>query len=75
MQIALALVITLFSATALNLGYLTEASAVKELPPLSAKRPIELFLLSKTDCRPVCGKLSVWIADCRFDCRLTAVAV
>jgi hypothetical protein len=40
MQIALALVITLISATALNLGYLTESAAVKELPPLTAKRPL-----------------------------------
>jgi hypothetical protein len=40
MQIALALVITLVSATALNLGYLTEHSAVKELPPLTAKHPL-----------------------------------
>ena len=40
MQIALALLITLVSATALNLGYLTEHSAVEELPPLTAKRPI-----------------------------------
>jgi hypothetical protein len=40
MQIALALVITLVSASALNLGYLTEHSAVKELPPLSAGHPV-----------------------------------
>src|SRR5919201_6335602 len=41
MQIALALVITLVSATALNLGYLTESAAVNELPPLTAKRPLQ----------------------------------
>ena len=39
MQIALALVITLISACALNVGYLLEHSAVKDLPPLSFRRP------------------------------------
>lgn len=40
MQLALALVITLVSACALNTGYLIEHTAVKTLPTLSARRPL-----------------------------------
>ena len=40
MQIAFALVITLISACALNLGYLLEHSVASQLPPLSLRRPI-----------------------------------
>jgi len=44
-QIALALVVTLVSACALNVGYLLEHSAVRTLPPLSLRRPLASALL------------------------------
>jgi hypothetical protein len=40
MQIALALVLTLVSTSALNLGYLLQHKAASGLPPLSLRRPI-----------------------------------
>ena len=40
MQIALALVLTLISACALNLGYLFQHDVASEVPPLSLRRPI-----------------------------------
>ena len=40
MQIAVALVLTLVSACALNLGYLLQHSVASSLPPLSLRRPI-----------------------------------
>ena len=40
MQIALALVLTVVSACALNLGYLVQHSVASRLPPLSLRRPI-----------------------------------
>jgi hypothetical protein len=40
MQIALALVVTLISACALNVGYLIEHSVASSLPPLSPRRPL-----------------------------------
>jgi hypothetical protein len=40
MQIALALVVTLISACALNVGYLIEHSVASNLPPLSLRRPL-----------------------------------
>jgi hypothetical protein len=40
MQIALALVITLVSSCALNVGYLVEHSVASKLPPLSARHPL-----------------------------------
>jgi hypothetical protein len=40
MRIALALVLTVISATCLNLGYLLEHSVASQLPPLRWRRPI-----------------------------------
>lgn len=40
MQIALALVLTLVSACALNLGYLFQHEVASDVPPLSLRRPI-----------------------------------
>ena len=40
MQIALALVLTIVSACALNLGYLLQHSVASRLPPLSLRRPV-----------------------------------
>lgn len=40
MQIALALVLTIVSACALNLGYLLQHAVAARLPPLSLRRPI-----------------------------------
>lgn len=40
MQIALALVLTILSACALNLGYLLQHDVAARLPPLSLRRPI-----------------------------------
>jgi hypothetical protein len=40
MQIALALVVTLISACALNVGYLIEHSVASTLPPLSPRHPL-----------------------------------
>src|SRR5919199_685849 len=40
MQIAGALVVTLISACALNVGYLIEHSVASKLPPLSPRRPL-----------------------------------
>jgi len=40
MQIALALVLTIISACALNLGYLLQHDVASSLPPLSLRRPI-----------------------------------
>jgi hypothetical protein len=39
-EIAVALVITLVSASALNVGYLIEHSVASELPPISVRRPV-----------------------------------
>jgi hypothetical protein len=39
-EILLALTVTLLSACALNIGYLIEHSVVKDLPPLSGRRPV-----------------------------------
>lgn len=40
MQIAFALLVTIVSACALNVGYLIEHSVASSLPPLSARRPL-----------------------------------
>ena len=40
MQIAVALVVTLISSCALNVGYLIEHSVASRLPPLSPRRPL-----------------------------------
>src|SRR5919197_785743 len=40
MQIGVALVVTLISACALNVGYLIEHSVASKLPPLSPRRPL-----------------------------------
>jgi hypothetical protein len=40
MEIAAALIVTLVSACALNVGYLIEHSVASQLPPLSARRPL-----------------------------------
>jgi hypothetical protein len=40
MQLAIALVVTLVSACALNAGYLIEHQVASKLPPLSARRPV-----------------------------------
>ena len=64
MRIALALLITLVSASALNLGYLTEHNAVKELPPLSAGRPlvsIRLLLGSRRWLRGFTVEATGWL--------------
>src|SRR5919204_3341813 len=41
MQIAVALVVTLVSACALNVGYLIEHSVASKLPPLSPRHPFQ----------------------------------
>ena len=45
MTLALALVITLISACALNAGYLIEHSVASQLPPLTMKRPLHSLKL------------------------------
>ena len=40
MQIALALVLTIISACALDVGYLVQYSVASTLPPLSIRRPV-----------------------------------
>ncbi len=40
MQVAAALIVTLVSACALNVGYLIEHSVASQLPPLSIRRPV-----------------------------------
>ena len=45
MQIAIALVVTLVSACALNVGYLIEHGVASKLPPLSISRPVRSLRL------------------------------
>jgi len=45
MEIAVALVVTLISACALNVGYLIEHSVSSRLPPLSPRHPVRLVRL------------------------------
>jgi hypothetical protein len=53
--IALALVVTLVSACALNVGYLIEHSVVASLPPLSARRPLQSARMVLSQRRWVAG--------------------
>jgi len=64
MQIALALVITLISTCALNVGYLIEHSVASKLPPLSPRRPIRTARLLLEQRRWLLGfgiEMSGWV--------------